>query len=347
MGLLDVLIELGAVVDEVNESVEVAGVHGEEHTGDLSVVLGHGLEHGVEEVVSDGGLGVGGLHLLEVFLGGESENAGGGGDGGSSGHDGDGLVDSGAAGHTGAGVVRSTGIVGAGGTSASSGVELRRVGSHGGIRVHLLLNNLLGGNALRADGTGLVVADNQGLGVAGNGVTSSISDSLLGGLSSREADISEATGLARGISSNAGRGDGTELGEMLLQNIISNSILQGLHEQVGLHGLTTSSTGQRGSTLRASLGTSNEQGGVIIQLVLIHLSNGLNGIVVVGKVDETIRTSHGGRRGLGSLGRLWAGAKGRESAKVPRNFVKSSSKSAGHQEESSVCSVRERRHESG
>lgn len=304
VGLLDVLIELSAVVDELNETVEVRSVHGEEHTSDLTIVLGHGLKHGVEEVISNGGLGLVRGHSLKLVLGGKSEDTSGRGGRGGSSNDGRLLVDSGATGSHGTSVVGSASIVGARSTSgARSGVELRRISSHG-VGEHLLLNNLLGSNALRADGTGLVVADNEGLGVAGNGVSSGISDGLLGSLGSREADISESTGLTSVISSNASRSDGTELGEMLLQNIISNSILQRLHEQVRLHGLTASSAGQRSSTLRTSLGTSNEQGSVVVQLVLVHLSNSLDGVVVVGEVDETVAAGDGGRRSISGLSRL-------------------------------------------
>lgn len=298
MGLLDVLVELSAVVDELNETVEIILVHREEHTSDLTVVLGHSLEHGVEEVVTDGGLGLMGLHGLELILGGQSEDTSGGGDGGSSGHDGDGLVDSGATGtHGTTSVVGSAGVVGTRSGSARARVELRRIGTHGREGVHLLLDDLLGGNALRTDGARLVVADNQGLGEAGNGVTSGISDGLLSSLSGGEADISESTRLTSVISSDASRGDGTELGEVLLQNIISNAILQRLDEQVRLNGLAASSAGQRSSALRTSLGTSNKESGVVVQLVLVHLSNGLNSIVVVGEVDETIAASDGSRSG--------------------------------------------------
>jgi len=218
----DVLLELSRVVDEVNETLEIIGVHGKKHTSDLSVEVGIlGSKHGVEEVVSDGSLSLSGGHGGKLGLGGKSKGRTGSGNGGGSNRgssNGD-VSDLSVLGEVGRGLsatsprsgsvvsgTRSTSASLSHGTSSLVVVGHLRREEHG-----VLLHGLLSRDTGTTDILGLEESYEQGLGEAGNSVGGGISDGLLGGLGGLEADESESTRGSVGIKSDGGRGDSSEL----------------------------------------------------------------------------------------------------------------------------------------
>lgn len=292
VGLIDVFVELRLVVNELNETVEVALMHGEQHAGDLTVVEGQALEHGVEEVVADGGLGLSSGHGLEFFLGGQGEGAGGGGgsSGGGEGDDGAGLVRATEA--SGGGVGTRGAAAGVAGRGRAAAEELGRRVGHGGVEV--LLHDLLRGDALRADAAGLVVAHDEGLGVAGDGVAGGVRDGLLRRVRGGEAHVAEAARRAVRVRGHSRGGDGAELGEVLFQNLVRDAVFERLDEQVRLHGLAARGAGERRRAFGLGLRATDEERRVFVELVLVHLCYGLDCVVVVSKVDESVATDGGG-----------------------------------------------------
>jgi len=207
VGLVDVSLEFRRVVNEINETLEVSGVHGEEHTSDLAVAVGVFGEHGVEEVVADGSLGLAGFHGREGLLGGEGSACDRGSLRGDIDGSGSGVGDLAVSHVTGAlraarargtsGSVRSTGTARTTGALVH-GATLVVVGEGHGRVQHLLLLMLLHGLLRRDAGhtnvTWLEERDVQGLGEALDGVVGRIGNRLLRRIGRRKADITEATG---------------------------------------------------------------------------------------------------------------------------------------------------------
>jgi hypothetical protein len=172
---------------------------------------------------------------------------------------------------------------------------------HLGVEHGMLLHGLLGRDTRATEILGLEGSNKEGLGKAGNGVVGGVGDSLLGSISCLEAHKTESLGNTIGVHSNGGGGDGTELGEMLLENLLGDTFFQVLNVEVGGNRIALNRARESRGTLGTSLGTTNKEGQVA-HLVVIQIGDSLDSFVVAGKVDKSEATN-GGIRSWSTLGR--------------------------------------------
>ncbi|GKT65979.1 hypothetical protein ColTof4_03266 [Colletotrichum tofieldiae] len=300
-GLVDLGLESGLLLDAVNK---LSVVHLEEHTSDLAGELGlDGLDLGEDDLTEDllllAGVATGGSELLldeaaaVEILGGSSAST---------------LGEGGVAGSVGVGTATGAGLVAA---LAGVGRETRHTrAGHG----HTLGNGAATalGTATAADGSLLnLLHGSEELGVAGLGVGSTggelAGDAVDGGHLLGKATTSALLGVTAGELTGAAALDSGHghagLGESHTATTLGeDGLLAGSVEDRGLHvllGHTGGSGGLLHAELVASLDASLELAlanvlplgkgdveGLAVDHALVHLGDGLGGIVGVAEADE-------------------------------------------------------------